>query len=1021
MRDAVEVVRRSAAAMAAVHARGVIHRDLKLSNIFLIHGRGTAIKLIDFGVVKPPEPTSSPPSAGRSSARPTSWPPSRPAGRPSTRAPTCTRSGRCCSAWSPGATSSRPSTSSRCSAAWSSRSRRSPPACASTSPRRSTRSSRRAIARQRDERYENGGELARALARVGTLNNDPPATDRSASAIRKAVPDLSPPSSGDTPATRPRRGPAPASGAWWRWCSTISAAPSSPPRSTPRCATCSARTPASRRSPAGDGGGARRRALQGRRGHPRGPGGAPGLARARGRRGRGARGDRRRARGARAGQPGGRGARPGRAPARRGGARHGAHRRPRGRRDRGALRGPGATPKAASWCARTPAASGRASSSGGPRRRWAGTKEIALLLGIYNEMAEDGTPRAALVSGSAGIGKSRVRAEMMARLEAAARRPEILLCRGDAMSRGSSLSALGRALRALMGVHDGEQPHEQITKVKNHVAVRLPRTLRFLAAFLGELIGVPFPDEHDEPLRAARASAQLMQSRMRSALEAFARAQPHAAGPLHRGHALGRRHHHRSRRLAPRLPRPPLRRLRLRPAGGADPPPPALGAPQRHPAHALAPLAARRRAPRRRRAPAGRALGARQRGAPRRRQRPLPGRADPLRRRGPGGAAAHRAGPGAGPARSHVARAPPGAARGGGLRPVVLDRRRRGAPRSPRGDRPRRAPWPPRSSPGRTSRASSGEDEWIFRQALVRDAAYASILEEDRAAMHLAAGAWLESVGDVDVGLIARHADAGGDLPRAAALYARATRQAYTNGAQLETALELADRGLACGAEGGVRGQLLIAKAQVSSFLGRLTEPSPPPRRPSRLAPPGSDLWGEAQRIVATALIEAGRSADGDARAAWALGPDFAGSLPAHPRGDHGRARARPHRSRRPRPRPRALRPGPRHRPRLGHAGITPINDFISVDFPMPFGRRAQRFRRPAPKCRCCGGPRFARTRQKGCGFSTWDAPLMPQINFLDLRIILHRSACRPRPAPCPDASRDAMGDALRRISCRAR
>src|SRR5262249_61763625 len=65
MRDAVEVVRRSAAAMAAVHARGVIHRDLKLSNIFLIHGRGTAIKLIDFGVVKPPEPDDFPTERGQ--------------------------------------------------------------------------------------------------------------------------------------------------------------------------------------------------------------------------------------------------------------------------------------------------------------------------------------------------------------------------------------------------------------------------------------------------------------------------------------------------------------------------------------------------------------------------------------------------------------------------------------------------------------------------------------------------------------------------------------------------------------------------------------------------------------------------------------------------------------------------------------------------------------------------------------------------------------------------------------------
>lgn len=188
----------------------------------------------------------------------------------------------------------------------------------------------------------------------------------------------------------------------------------------------------------------------------------------------------------------------------------------------------------------------------------------------------------------------------------------------------------------------------------------------------------------------------------------------------------------------------------------------------------------------------------------------------------------------------------------------------------------------------------AGHEEWIFRQALVREAAYASVLDEDCAEMHLAAGAWLESVGDADLGLIARHADAGGDLPRAVNLYAAATRQAYSNGAQLETALDLADRGLACGADGVVRAQLLVARAQVTQWLGRLNEAVDAAEQAAVIAPQGSDLWGEAQRLAAGALIESGRSADGDSRAAWSLRPEFGSHLSApHPRVAPRRARAR--------------------------------------------------------------------------------------------------------------------------------
>jgi tetratricopeptide (TPR) repeat protein len=175
----------------------------------------------------------------------------------------------------------------------------------------------------------------------------------------------------------------------------------------------------------------------------------------------------------------------------------------------------------------------------------------------------------------------------------------------------------------------------------------------------------------------------------------------------------------------------------------------------------------------------------------------------------------------------------------------------------------------------------AGQDEWHFRQALVRDVAYATILEEDRQALHLEAGSWLELAGDMDAGLMAHHAEQGGALEHAAALYARATRQAFTSGAQLDTVLDLAQRGLACGAQGGVRAQLLLATAQASNFMGRLERGREAAEEAAGLSPLGSDMWGEAQRLAAASLVELGRSAEGEQRIACALAPELGASLSA--------------------------------------------------------------------------------------------------------------------------------------------
>jgi tetratricopeptide (TPR) repeat protein len=911
MRDAVEVVRRSAAAMAAVHARGVIHRDLKLSNIFLVHGKGTAIKLIDFGVVKPADTDEYPTERGQIIGTPHFMAPEQARGEAiDARA----------DVYSLGSVLFRLVTgrnvfeTEHIIALLGRLVIEDPPAASSVRfdvPEPLDQVMSRAIARSRDVRYENGGELARALARVGVLNNNPPATDQSSSAIRKAVHQGAVPSasqSGHHPAVRP--------GTSERRVVAVVLYDLGGTQLTPE-------VDAAVREALGED--TRFEALAGARmvavlGVERSKGDEairaaraaltvskalsaqaassnvpenPELARVAVAVGHAVQG-----RANLAGEALDRAARQLEL------AAPGVVRIDRyaaaaveGRfvvqEDVYASSGPGG----GTLVREDPSGFGARQLLGRATPTVGREKEIALLLGIYNDMADDGTPRAALVTGPAGIGKSRVRAEMMQRLEAGSPRPEILLCRGDTMSRGSSLSALGRALRALMGVHDGESPQEQVTKVKNHVAVRLPRTLRFLAAFLGELIGVSFPDDRDEPLRAARVSAQLMQSRLRMALEAFVRAQP---TPL----VLFIEDMHWTDDATIDLVDwllgcPDLRFCVFafaKPEVQTRLPP---GAPAPDPRAGLSPLWERRHVTRLTLSPLSPLASERLVAAA------LPD-ADPSIRanvvRRAGGNALfleeliRHAAEGReelpltvqalvqarldrmSPALRQVLRAAAifGQSFWTGGVEALLDRGA-GADMSELAE----AEIVTRQNESRIA----GQDEWIFRQALVRDAAYASILEEDRVAMHLAAGAWLKEVGDVDVGLIARHADAGGDLSSAAVLYARATRQAYTNGVELETALDLAERGLAClsagapasGAEGGVRAQLLLSKAQATSFLGRLPEAIAAAEEAARIAPPGSETWGEAQRIMATALIEAGRSAEGDARAAWALGPEFAG------------------------------------------------------------------------------------------------------------------------------------------------
>lgn len=125
----------------------------------------------------------------------------------------------------------------------------------------------------------------------------------------------------------------------------------------------------------------------------------------------------------------------------------------------------------------------------------------------------------------------------------------------------------------------------------------------------------------------------------------------------------------------------------------------------------------------------------------------------------------------------------------------------------------------------------AGELQYRFRHGLLREAAYAMLTEADRVTGHLMAGDWLERMGEKDALTMADHFDRGGDAKRAVPWLDRASRTAYIAG-NADAAIALADRGIAAGAEGEVRGTLLGQKGASLAI--------------SRKMPEAFDLWREA-------------------------------------------------------------------------------------------------------------------------------------------------------------------------------
>ncbi len=147
--------------------------------------------------------------------------------------------------------------------------------------------------------------------------------------------------------------------------------------------------------------------------------------------------------------------------------------------------------------------------------------ELAVLESQLLSCIEDSEARAVIITAAPGIGKSRLRHEFLRRIEKLETHPAVWLARGDLMGTSSPYGILGDALRRLSGLTGSEPPEVQRRKLRERIGQHLWTKARAdaerVVLFLGELCGLPFPEEENPMLVAARQDPKILRDRIRRA------------------------------------------------------------------------------------------------------------------------------------------------------------------------------------------------------------------------------------------------------------------------------------------------------------------------------------------------------------------------------------------------------------------------------------------------------------------------------------------------------------------------